>query len=201
MRRAFLLFYLAGFMLLPRAVRAQTFGQAGQLVLSGGTQLSVEHMSFSTPSGSQSQGSTTSAVVAPSVDVFVVRGLSVGARIAYEHSELSQIPSGSVAINSLSVGPRVGYNVTISDRLSFWPSASLSFGDSWFGSGSSSEGVALGGDAPLLLHVAPHFFVGLGPNVLSYVTSKTSTQQGTTDAPRLTEFGAALTMGGWLEAP
>jgi hypothetical protein len=200
MRTAFLVGFAAAF-LVPCSAFGQTFGEAGQFVVSGGTQLSAQHTSFSAPSGVQQPGATTSIVVAPSADLFVLRGLSVGARISYQHSELAaEPPTGNLSINALQFGPRVGFNLTLNEHLSLWPSVSAAFGHTWYGSGSDSDGIALGADVPLVAQLVPHFFVGLGPNVLTYVTSKTSTSQGSTDAPRMTEYGIALTMGGWIDS-
>jgi hypothetical protein len=149
MRIAFLVSLVLA-ILVPRSAFAETFGETGQFVVSGGTQLSVQHASFSAPSVAPSPDASTSIVVAPSADLFVVRGLSFGARISYQHSEASgATAAGSLSINSLQFGPRAGYNVTLNDRLSFWPSVSASFGHTWIGTGSDHEGIALGADAPL----------------------------------------------------
>src|SRR5258708_32259644 len=102
----------------------------------------------------------TGVFVTPSADVFVVRGLSVGGAVAYYHSEIS---GGSAALNGISVGPRIGYDLTLGDHFSLWPVARVAYGETWLG-GTSSQGLSGGGyapgpyhpDAPLVFCPRPH---------------------------------------------
>jgi hypothetical protein len=164
------------------------FGQAGQIVFSNAAQFTAEHMSFSSPS--EPSQSMTGVFVTPSADVFVVRGLSVGGAVAYYHSEIS---GGSAALNGISVGPRIGYDLPLGDHFSLWSVARVAYGETWLG-GTSSQGLSVGGYAPVLYHPVAHFFFGLGPNV-SYSTSVGSVAPGAST----TQYGLSLTVGGWLK--
>jgi hypothetical protein len=173
--------------------QADVFGAAGQLVVSGAASMSLEHTTFAQGNGPL-PGPSTSFFIAPSADCFVVRGLTVGARLSYQHSDTS----GGPTVDGLLVGPRVGYNFTLNDHFSLWPTASITYGETWFGAGSHAQGVSVGGYAPLLYHPAAHFFVGLGPNFQTSVTATSSTPQGSADEPRSIQYGVALTVGGWV---
>jgi hypothetical protein len=173
--------------------RADVFGDAGQLVISGAASLSLERTTFAEGNGPL-PGPSTSLFIAPSADFFVLRGLTVGARFSYQHADTS----GAPAENGLSIGPRVGYNFTLGDHFSIWPTASVTYGETWFGAGSHVQGVSVGGYAPLLYHPVPHFFVGLGPNIQASVTATSSTPQGSADEPRWIQYGVAFAAGGWV---
>ena len=51
---------------------------------------------------------------------------------------------------------------------------------------------------PLLVHPAPHFFVGLGPFVTHDVDHEYTAQNGGKGKNEGTTVGAALTVGGWF---
>jgi len=64
-----------------------------------------------------------------------------------------------------SVGPRLGYNVGISQALSFWPkvgvqyfSGSVAFGSDFILGEAEFKKLTFQLDAPLVIHAAPHFF-------------------------------------------
>jgi hypothetical protein len=101
----------------PSKPQPEAFGEAGQIVVSGATQANVSHASYSTPSGETSQPSNTSFVIAPTGDIFVVRGFSLGARLTYVHEHSTGLPD----LNGISIGPRIGYNFT-SDCAAALPS-------------------------------------------------------------------------------
>lgn len=170
----------------------EVFGEAGQLALSGATQLNGMHVSFSTSGATPP--SYTSFVIAPTGDIFIVRGLSLGARVAYSH----QNAPGEPAANALSIGPRIGYNLTLGEHFSLWPSVNAAFGETWYAPDAHNQGISVGASAPLLYHPVAHIFLGFGPILLTYLTSTNTTHEGSSDGPRFTEYGAALTVGGWV---
>lgn len=175
--------------------RTQSFGDAGQLVVTGATELGVNRSSYSAPDGATPPPSITSLLIDPSADFFVLHGLSLGARLAYSHGEEAGAPS----VDTFFFGPRVGYNVTFDDHFSFWPTASISHFDTWISGGVHGQGFSVSGYAPLLYHPAPHFFVGVGPQLVTDLTS-TSTSSSLPDSktPLLTDYGIQFTLGGWL---
>jgi hypothetical protein len=204
-RIASMTFALPVVLLAPLRARAETdadehapsraFGRAGQIVISGASQLGFEHASYGATNGPAPQPATTSFFVAPSADLFVVRGLSVGARLEYGHFAQTGDASG----DSLSIGPRAGYAVPLGDHVSFWPDVDVSYSEGWISTGSRDVSVAVGVYAPVLYHPATHFFVGLGPYVTANVLSRSVTPQGiSADVPTLTIYGVAFTAGGWV---
>jgi hypothetical protein len=117
------------------------------------------------------------------VDLFVVRGLSIGVALGYEHFD----QQGNPTLDLLSAGPRIGYNVPLGDRWSFWPDVYATYQGDWSG-GMYSSGLAGGAYAPVLYHPAAHLFLGLGPKVSTAWIARSVT----------TEYGLALSVGGWL---
>ncbi|MDP9002531.1 MAG: hypothetical protein M3O46_20770, partial [Myxococcota bacterium] len=145
---------------------------------------------------SGSSGSTTTIELEPALDYFVIRNLSIGGSI-----EFNYVSAGTTHSTRFGVGPRVGYNFTLSDLISVWPRAGLSIGtkssttDPAPGApagtpsiSSSGTNVQLNLYVPLMFHPAPHFFAGLGPFLDVDLSG---------DA-KATTFGAKMTIGGWV---
>jgi hypothetical protein len=161
-------------------------------VIAAGSTFNVGHATYS-GGLAPTPGGTTWVQIEPSVDYFVLRGLSVGASVYYQH----YAESGMASSDAIGVGPRVGFNVPIVDHVSFWPTASLVYGDT-FQSGDQTSALAIRLYAPVLVHPAPHLFAGLGPFVFSDVSVVTHSPQGNVDQMRATEYALQFTMGGWL---
>jgi hypothetical protein len=176
----------------PVSSTPKRFGESGQFVISAGSTFNVGHATYSGGPG-PTPGATTWFEIAPSVDYFVLRGLSLGASVFYEHSAESGMPSS----DAIDVGPRVGFNVPIGDHVSFWPTASVLYGDTFVG-GDQTSALGVRVSAPLLVHPAPHLFAGIGPSVFSDLLVVTHSPQGNVDQMRATEYSLQLTMGGWL---
>jgi hypothetical protein len=168
------------------------FGESHQFVISGASTFNVGHATYSGGPG-PTPAATTWFQIDPSVDYFVVRGLSVGASVVYEHSAGGGIASS----DAIDVGPRVGFNVPVGEHFSFWPTASLVYGDIFQG-GDQTSVLAIRLYAPLLVHPAPHLFAGLGPYVFQDLSVVTHSPQGNVDQMRATEYALQFTMGGWL---
>jgi hypothetical protein len=151
--------------------------------------LDLTHRSLSAPSAAPSQ-SVTDIVVAPSADVFVVRGLSLGGKVTYS----GVYGSGFAPVETVSTGPRVGYNLSLGERFSLWPTASVAYSMSRE-SGLRSDAVSASGYVPVLAHLASHFFVGFGPTV-TFATSVAPPTSGTSFREFL--YGASFTVGGWV---
>src|SRR5688572_26870533 len=103
------------------------FGDEGQLAISSDAALAIEH---------RTPGDVTTVTLAPAVDYFIIDKLSIGGFISLEHMTV-----GEYDATTFGIGPRVGYNFTLSDAVSLWPKAGLSFSST-----SVSTDVELEGD-------------------------------------------------------
>jgi hypothetical protein len=99
----------------------------------------------------------------------------------------------------------VGYNVTISDGASFWPrvgvtfvSASTNTSIGTTNANATESRFSLQVFAPFVFHLAPHFFLGLGPNFSTDLTSSTSSGGQSGDGEKVTTFGLGFLVGGWF---
>jgi len=175
----------------------QAFGGPGTLAIS-----SDMNLGFFGSSTSEGGGSSWTFLLAPAADYFVIQGLSVGGQISYAHAHSGGTTTGTTTSSSsdtdtFGIGPRIGYNIPIGDLLSFWPKLALIFTDV-AGSGYSYNTFDVQLYAPLLLHLAPHFFVGLGPQIQTdLAVSANSAGQSVKDPPKTTSYGLYFTIGGW----
>lgn len=134
---------------------ADTFGQAGQLVINQDFDL---ELSYST-SGSDA----FTILLAPGADYFISNNISLGAGLNF-----GQIFTSGEDATSIGLNVRVGYNLMYSDALSFWPKLQAGFvynKTTSFQFGNDGTYFEVGVFAPVLLHPTNHFFIGLGPNV------------------------------------
>lgn len=173
----------------PVAGPAEAFGAKRQLAISSDAALNVQQATTSDVSGK-----TTSLQIAPAIDYFVLNSFSVGGFVAVNY-----VTSGDNDSTRFSIGPRVGYNFTLSDLISIWPKAGLSYastsgtvgrpvGDEIVSTSLSSSNLALNLFVPVMFHPATHFFVGFGPFLDTDLSGDT----------RTTVWGGKLTLGGWL---
>jgi len=183
----------------PAARPVQTFGGPGTLAIS-----SDMNLGFYGSSISNNGGSTWTFVLAPAVDYFIIQGLSLGGQISYSHTHASTGGgttgtggSTSADVDAFGIGPRIGYNIPINDYLSFWPKVGLIFSDlSTKGASGNTFDVQL--YAPVLLHLAPHFFAGLGPGIQTDLTASASAGGvSAPNPPKTTSYGLYFTIGGW----
>jgi hypothetical protein len=168
------------------------FGSKGQLAISSDAGISISNTSIS-----DVDGSTTTLVLRPAVDYFVIDYLSIGGFLGLQYDST---PGGSST--AISIGPRVGYNIPLSERLSLWPKVGFSFastsqsqddvelptGGTIEGDDESSTSLQLNLFAPFMFHPVEHFFIGFGP---AFDLDLTGDNKATTIAAR-------LTLGGWL---
>jgi hypothetical protein len=169
---------------------AQRFGEQGQLAISSDAALSIRNTSIS------DGGSTLTLELAPAFDYFVVNGFSVGGFVSLDYTK-----SGDNHATRFGIGPRVGYNFTLSDLLSLWPKVGFSYAhtsvtgaiaitnDATIETTTSGNALALNLFVPLMLHPATHFFAGFGPFLDTDVTGD----------HKATVVGGKLTLGGWLD--
>jgi hypothetical protein len=174
---------------------AGRFGLKSELAISSDAGLSISNTSISGRSGS-----ATTVQLRPAIDYFVIDNLSVGGFVGldYAHS------SGSHT-TTFSIGPRVGYNFSLSERFSIWPKAGFSYSTTSVsanqdqtdvGGGavqtttlsSSSSGLALNLFVPFMFHPVEHFFLGFGPALDVDLTGDV----------KATTIAGRLTIGGWI---
>lgn len=168
------------------------FGAKGQLAISSDAGFSLSNTSLS-----ESDGSSTTLILRPAVDYFVVDNLSLGGFLGLDYNNA---PGGSST--AMSIGPRIGYNLPFGERWSVWPKLGFSFastsqktddttlptGEVVEGRDETSTSLQLNIFAPLMFHPVEHFFLGLGP---AFDLDLTGDNKATTIAAR-------LTLGGWL---
>jgi len=159
-------------------------------------------LSFQRQTVSNTNGSVTTITLAPSVDYFVIKNLSVGGLIGVDYRK-----AGSSHGTRFQIGPRVGYNFAFSRLLSLWPKLGFSYAhtstdyqnvgriNSVTGlntaiGNNKSNAIALNIFVPVVVHPAPHFFAGFGPFVDTDLSGDN----------RATVWGLKLTLGGWVNS-
>jgi len=164
---------------------ARNFGSKGQLAFLSDNTLDIRH----------STDDVSSIQFAPAADYFVIDNLSIGGFIGFAYAQ-----AGNNDGWRFSIGPRVGYNIALTNTVSFWPKIGLAYahssagfsveqGDVDVSSRESNDAIALNLFVPVMFHPAVHFFLGLGP----YLDADLSGED------RVTAFGLKLTVGGWLD--
>ncbi|HKP56906.1 MAG TPA: hypothetical protein VJV78_09300 [Polyangiales bacterium] len=165
---------------------SRNFGAKGDLAISSDAALEIAHYS---------PGDVTRILLSPAVDWFVIKNLSIGAFISWTY-----ITAGESDSNRFAIGPRVGYNIPLSDLVSIWPKVGFSFSTTSVSSeaGETDEGVLLeeqGNDGvalnifvPIMFYPATHFFAGFGPFLDTDLSGDN----------KVTSFGGRLTLGGWF---
>lgn len=160
------------------------FGNRGQVAIS-----SEAGATFSHTTVSGFDGSTTSLVLRPGVDYFLIKRLSLGAFVGVDHQVT---PGGSTT--TFGVGPRLGYDIAFSDHFSVWPRLGFSFNKTstkidlpTASSSISNSAVALNLFAPFLFHTN-HYFAGVGPALDTDLSGD----------PKTTTVALRVTLGGWV---
>lgn len=163
---------------------ARNFGGKGQLAFLSDNTLDIRH----------SSDDVTTIQFAPAADYFVIDNLSVGGFIGFSYAK-----AGNADGTRFSIGPRVGYNLPLTNMISLWPKIGLAYahssagysmraGDVSIDTSKSNDSIALNLFVPVMFHPATHFFLGLGP----YLDTDLSGDN------RVTAFGIKLSVGGWL---
>ena len=195
----------------PPAVK-ERFGRRGQLVFTGATSLGVTSTAFS-----HSDATSVFVSISPGVDYFVADHVSVGADFTYGYSDVTGYGADGSLVEttttSYGFAARLGLNLPLGDLVSIYLRTSFGYGEAnskeALLSGTSysvaagplpmnesnSRGTNLNVYAPLLLHLAPHFFVGAGPSLYHDLTRTIDKR----DYQNLrTTLGLGFVVGGWL---
>jgi hypothetical protein len=159
----------------PAPLGGARFGVTGEWVLS----VQSYNAGAATPSFflAKQSGGGTSFSIRPGLDYFLGSAISVGGSVGLGYSG---------GYTTVGLGARAGFNVVLTDRVTFWPTVGIA-GAYTSGNNTSSSTAALEVFAPFLYHAAPHFFLGAGPFVSYLVYGGPSTQ-----------YGLDFVIGGWL---
>lgn len=140
------------------------FGVTGQFVVSSDLQGQIGYTSVSGP------GDQFFILLRPAADYFLKENLSLGGSVLLG----TTIRNGDDSL-AVGLGVRAGYNIPMNEMVSVWPKLGLSLvhSDGIFGFGNDTYlEVAL--SAPFLVHVAPHFFIGGGPGLITQIGDDTA---------------------------
>jgi len=186
-----------------RRALARRFGTASEWVFTGESAITVASTRYGV------QGSSSSVSVAPGFDYFVADDFSMGAN-AYVNSAKSSgtddtgTPYASSGA-SYGLAVHLGVNVPLGSALSLYPRGYFGFGGGSYNdtSGTSSNQASYTNGwvslyVPLLVHPAPHVFVGFGPSATHQLLAQYSYPNGAQFSNLGTTVGAGLIVGGWL---
>ena len=168
-------------------------------------------LDFGGTSSSNNGGSQVGFSLAPAADYFVIDNLSLGLELLFGYDSYSpgsvtiSTPGGSTTTSAPStnlteygVAPRVGYNIPIGGSVSIWPK--VFFEHAGYSVGGAGKGYGniqlLGAYVPVLYHPTPHFYVGLGPNILTELGASSDGQSATS---KITSYGIFGSAGGWFK--
>lgn len=158
------------------------FGGKGQLAI-----LAEAGVVFSHTSISGRDDSSTTLVLRPAIDYFVIDHLSVGAFTGVSYEKAS-----GASTTTYGIGPRVGYDIPFTSRFSLWPKAGVSFNSTTLkrdtpSFSDSNSAIALNLFVPVMFHTN-HYFVGFGPGL----------DQDLSGDAKATTIALRLNVGGWL---
>ncbi len=158
------------------------FGGKGQLAI-----LAEAGVVFSHTSISGQDTSSTTLVLRPAIDYFVIDHLSVGLFTGVDYAKAK-----GASVTTYGIGPRVGYDIPLTARFSIWPKAGLSYNSTTLKTDTpsfsdSSSALALNLFAPVMYHTN-HYFVGFGPALDTDLSGDL----------KATTFALRLNVGGWL---
>ena len=123
----------------------QGFGEQGQFVISGEMNAGftkVNHAGWVLG-------------VKPAADYFIVPSISIGAALGFA--------IGNDDAKGFEVGARAGYNLNVTENIGVWPIVGVSY-NKVTGANNSGFSSTYGNlYLPLLYHIVPHVFAGIGP--------------------------------------
>lgn len=185
---------------------SNSFGLANQFVLS--TNLGTG-FTYTTRSDTDAPGDQSTSDFALQVgtnlgqnwalDYFVIDNLSIGGQVSYATNNDGET-------KTLSVAPRVGYNIALGDDFSIWPQLTVIYTSQTDEDEvnnvtveSKSSAFGLGLNVPVLYHITNHFFLGIGPFVNTQLSNSVKVGDADSqDGPKTTQLGLASVLGGYL---
>ncbi len=178
------------------------FGSPGQVALDVDVPFQNEASQLAIVHSSVSMGGTTENIISiqPSLDYFVAPHVSVGGLLGYTRGSVDLAQSGlggSGTVTELAAGARVGYDIPLTGLLSLWARIELVYvhvSTSGGTAGASGYAIPLIINVPLLIHPAPHFFLGAGPVFETELVSKQASQ----DTAKSTHYGIQGVIGGYF---
>jgi hypothetical protein len=159
MKKAVLGALLVSSMLAGRVARAQdlaqqisgaSFGTPGQVAISDDFSLLFRH-----------ENDTSTLTLAPAVDYFLAPHLSVGGQVTFGYAT----HKGGGHDTTFGLGPRVGYDISLTPMFSIFPRLSLAYTHHSETGEDSTNLLGIFLFAPFLFHPVPHFFIGFGPSL------------------------------------
>lgn len=117
-------------------------------------------------------------LIQPSADTFIAPNVSVGGLLKFERSN---------GTTDVGVGVRAGYDLHFTSLVSLWMRGGIFYNHYSVNNGPSGSNTSLDIKLPVLFHLVPHFFLGVGPTVGLPL-------QGGGD----TTFGLGAIVGGYL---
>jgi hypothetical protein len=174
-------------LLTAATAHAESLGEKGQIAISGDFELAI------TSDSVEDGDSSTNITIAPALDFFLARNLSVGGQVVFAQNdeELGDVQTFGAAA-------RVGYVIGLG-KISIWPRGGLSFARSSFdtaGDDLSVTRLTLNVYAPVLFHPVDHFFLGLGP--VFDVDLVADDNSDLFEASKITSIGVVSTIGGYF---
>jgi hypothetical protein len=143
----------------------------------------------------------------PGAMFFVADDIAVGGFAHFSYASLGQ-PGASdrLIVKEVGVAPSLGWNLWLGERVSLFPQATLRASWRSFsvgGSENSDRLVTAQVFVPALLHVATHFFLGLGPTISRDLDSTerfglVTPTGSTTVTVKTTTIALQSVIGGWF---
>jgi hypothetical protein len=139
------------------------------------------------------------------VGYFLSRHISVGGLLGFSHSRLVL---RDPPVNSLSVGPQLGWNLELSPRVSFYPNVGLLYGyySDRIATASATtrlHTIDVGVDVAFVITLREHLSISVGPYVKQSVYGRILPSQFLTDSIAeassvQTYYGLKVGIVGWL---
>jgi len=126
----------------------QGFGETSQIVISG------EANAFFR----KTNHAGWTAAITPALDYFIMPSVSVGGSVTALIGDHSH--------TGIGVAARAGYNLNLTENLGVWPIAGIGYAHESTGSGATSVSASATVAhfyVPILYHIIPHVFAGIGP--------------------------------------
>jgi hypothetical protein len=148
----------------------QGFGAQGQITING--DLSTGLTKF--------KGGGWAFSIQPAADYFVLPNVSAGLLLGYARDSNKN--------SSFAARPRVGYALSFTDHVGIWPHVGVSVIHNSPGNPAlkSATGSTFDIDLPIMIHIVPHLFFGVGPDYHLKLSNAT------------TNYGFFSMVGGWF---